>query len=207
MGENRELEMPWNQFVLAHMHSCCMDLFPMLNLVSLCWFLEISHGEVFTSQKLANAHIRALSPRGLFAKHLPIHCWQLVNNNTVNIIALWENFKLIQSLIATGIERREISLCVCVCVCVSTPHTYLPRKPSWRTREVELDIALERTHLSLSLRLVLSWFVLFSAIQEKIFVSQNTLFSSKNSIVSQINFWVWCELEAKILFFSQCLEN
>ena len=43
---------------------------------------------VNTSQKLANARIRALSPRGLFAKHLPIHCWQLVNNNTMNIIAL-----------------------------------------------------------------------------------------------------------------------
>ena len=102
-------------------------------------------------------------------------------------------------------EGKYHCVCVCVCVCVSTPHTYLPRKPSWRSRELELDIALERTHISLSLRLVLSWFVLFSAIQGKIFISQNTLFSSKNSIVSQINFWVWCELEARILFFPNAL--
>ena len=135
MGEDRELGMPWNQLVLAHMHSCCMDLFPMLHLVSLCWFLEISHGEVFTPQKLANVYIRALSPRVLFAKHLPIHCWQLVNNNTINIIALWENFKLIQSLITTGIERREISLCVCVCVCVCVYPSHLPPKEAFMEKQ------------------------------------------------------------------------
>ena len=164
MGEDRELGMPWNQLVLAQMHSCCMDLFPMLHLVNLCWFLEISHGEVLNHRNWQTLHIRALSPRVLVAKYFPVHCWQPVNNNTINMIALWDNFKLTQSLIATEIERREISLCVCVCVCVCVypSHPCLPRKPSWRSWELELDIALER--INLSLRLLLSWFVLFSAI-------------------------------------------
>lgn len=93
------------------------------------------------------------------------------------MIALCDNFKLIQTIIATGSDRKETLLCVCVCVCVKGACVLKKNKRYFmenRIASVRLCIG-KNTHHSESIDSAFM-FCTFGVLSKKIFYfSQNIL--------------------------------